>query len=336
MAESVTIRAFVRAPYDAYVNEETRFWNASGLAVKLGAEGVKVEMESLRALLFGGVAFDTPAVETQTAAVADNHLFPLFADRDAANSASYTRTVSGVSYFTGEVRGLAAGSEVSMHGIKIGEVKEVRLVANPTKGGIVAMVRYQVQPERIVGPGTRFFKTDDEAVTAMLNLGLRANLESANLLTGQQTVALEIVHDATPAAISKDGEDFVIPSVESGGFAGLTSSATDVLNKINTIPFTNIGTSLDAILGSLNKATDGPQLKAAVNNLATALATAQKTLVTFDKLAVSVDSGYGNDTKFYRDLDRLLVQTNEAVNSIRAVTDMMSRHPEALIKGRSQ
>ena len=36
MADSVTIHAFVRAPYDRYVTDDTRFWNASGVSVKLG------------------------------------------------------------------------------------------------------------------------------------------------------------------------------------------------------------------------------------------------------------------------------------------------------------
>jgi paraquat-inducible protein B len=73
-----------------------------------------------------------------------------------------------------------------------------------------------------------------------------------------------------------------------------------------------------------------------VDNLAAALASAQKTLNNANKLVDSVDSGYGNDTKFYRDLDRLLVQTDEAVRSINAVADLLARHPEALIKGRPE
>src|SRR6266436_8478102 len=58
MAEYVTIRTFVREPYDSYVRDETRFWNASGISIKLGGAGVEVQMESLKALLLGGIAFD--------------------------------------------------------------------------------------------------------------------------------------------------------------------------------------------------------------------------------------------------------------------------------------
>ncbi|HVX74345.1 MAG TPA: MlaD family protein, partial [Devosia sp.] len=336
LTEGVQVKAFVRAPYDAYVHNETRFWNASGISVNFGGTGLHVQMESLRALLFGGIAFDTPERDAHTVTAAENHTFPLFVDREAARSSSYTRIITGVSYFSGSVQGLEPGSEVTMHGLKIGEVTEVRLTAHHEPGKILAKVRYRVQPERITGMGERQFKTDDEAVTAMLALGLHASLETASLITGSQMIAMELDKDAPRGVMTKEDNDYVIPSIEASGFAQLASAATEVLNKINTMPFSQIGTNLNKFLGSLNKATEGPQLKEAVDNLATVLVSAQRTLNTFNKLAVSVDTGYGNDTKFQRDLDRLLVQSDEAVRSVRALADTLSRHPEALIKGRPQ
>src|SRR5215510_14535921 len=56
LATKVTIHAFVRAPFDQYVREDSSFWNASGLSVKLAGEGISVQMESLRALLLGFLA----------------------------------------------------------------------------------------------------------------------------------------------------------------------------------------------------------------------------------------------------------------------------------------
>lgn len=49
--------------YDRYVTPRTRFWNASGLDVSLGTNGIDVRTESLVALLAGSVAFDTPAAD---------------------------------------------------------------------------------------------------------------------------------------------------------------------------------------------------------------------------------------------------------------------------------
>src|SRR6266436_2002376 len=355
MAEYVTIRAFVRAPYDGYVRDQSRLWNASGLSVKLGGTGVEVQMESLKALLLGGIAFETPKAEIQAAAAPENHVFPLFADRDAANNASYTREISVVSYFPGSVRGLAAGSEVTMHGLKVGEVTDVRLAYDPAKDMIVAPVRYEIEPERIIGVGQRIYKNDQESVEAVLSKGLRASLASASLITGQQVVALDFVSDAPPAAVTMEGEDFVLPTTEGGGFAGLASSATDLLDKVNKMPFEQIGANLNGILRSVNDATQGPQLKKAVSDLGAMLASAQgmiqrldtkqlpeisaglkKTVASANKLVLSLDTGSGDNTKFNRDLDRLMVQANDAVRSIRALSDLLARHPEALLKGRSE
>src|SRR5262249_24492544 len=109
MATSVTIRAFVRDPFARYVHDDTRFWNASGVSLKLGGAGIELQLESLRALLLGGIAFDTPAEQAKATPSSNEHVFPLFADRDAADAASYNRKVRLVSYFTGSVRGLAPG-----------------------------------------------------------------------------------------------------------------------------------------------------------------------------------------------------------------------------------
>ncbi len=52
------VTVFVEAPYDNFVKPVTRFWNASGIDVKLDADGLNVQTESLAAVLAGGVAFD--------------------------------------------------------------------------------------------------------------------------------------------------------------------------------------------------------------------------------------------------------------------------------------
>src|SRR5215469_13798084 len=353
MAEYATIHAFVRAPYDSYVHDQTRFWNASGLSIKLGGAGIDVQLESLKALLLGGIAFETPAAEIHTAETSADHVFPLFADRELANAASYTRKIPAISYFPGSVNGLAPGSAVTVHGLKVGEVTDVRLIYDAAKDEVLAPVRYEIQPERVVGVGKRVFNTDRETMEAVLKGGLRASLQSANLITGQQNVALDFVTDAPPAEVTMDGPDFVVPATEGGGFSGLTAAATELLNKVNTMPFEQMGKDLEGILKSVNDVARGPQMKKAVTDLAGMIASAQgmiqrldtkqlpelvagldKTLTSANKLVLSLDSGYGDNTKFNRDMERLLVQANDALRSIRALSDLLARHPEALIKGR--
>ncbi len=358
MAESVTIHAFVREPFDKYVRNESRFWNASGLSIKLGGAGIQVQMESLRALLLGGIAFDAPAAGRQAEAVTADHVFPLFADRDTASSASYTRKIPLVSYFPGSVGGLAAGSEVTMHGLVVGRVNDVRLNYDPVKGSILAPVRYEVEPERIVGVGVQYL-SPDEVVAEVVKRGLRASLQSASLITGQQMVALEFVPDAPPATVQKEGEDYVLPTTEGGGVAGLAASATELLNKVNTIPFDDIGKNLGGILQGVNSTVHDPKVQKALTDLGATMASVkevtanldkgsapalkrlpeiavslQNSLANANKLVESLDKGYGDNPQFNRDLTRLLVQLNDAARSIRSLADLLSRNPEALVKGR--
>ncbi len=360
MAESVTIRAFVRAPFDSYVHDESRFWNASGLSVKLAGAGVQVELESLQALLLGGIAFDTPTADTNAPATPANHVFPLFADRDAAANASYSRRIPVVSYFPGSVRGLGPGSEVTMHGLKVGQVTDVRLMYDRAKDAVVAPVHYLIEPERILGIGAKdVFRTPAEAADVLVKRGLRATLQSASLITGQQEVGLVFDPKAPPATVTMEGPNFVLPSIGGGGFASLEASATDLLNQLNTIPFTGMGQQLTSILSGLNDATTSPEMRQSLKDLSAMIANTndmvrslnkglapatqqlpaltaglQRTLTNTNKLLMSLDNAYGDNTSFNRELERLLRQTNEAMSSLSALADLLSRHPEALIKGR--
>ena len=360
MAQSVTIHAFVRAPFDTYVHDQTRFWNASGLSVKLGGAGVEMQVESLRAVLLGGVAFETPTIGPSSEISAENHEFPLFANQDAAKAASYSRKIPLLVYFSSSVRGLGPGSDVVMHGLKVGQVTDVRLSYDLAKDAVLAPVRLEIQPERIVGIGHQLFKDTDEIVNILVAKGLRATLQSGNLLTGEMLVSLEVVPDAPPATVTMQDGAFVFPTSDSGGLSSLQASAGDLLRNVNAIPFASIGRSLDAMTKNMSELTNGPQLQQSLAGLAGTMSEAQSvlgklntdmgpflkqlpeiatslqaTLKQSNQLMRSVDTGYGNDTQFHRDLDRMMAQLTDAVRSFRALADLLTRHPEALVRGRT-
>lgn len=360
MAESVTIRAFVRAPYDGYVRDETRFWNASGVSLKMGANGVELQIESIRAIILGGLAFDTPPEGAGSPLASASHVFPLFSDKETAYNASYSRKVSVVSYFDGSVRGLAAGSEVTMHGLKVGTVTDVRLSFDMKRMTIVAPVRYEIEPERILGIGGKTMAPSTAAAAQMLvNQGMRATLQAGNLLTGSQVVALDFITDAPPAKVSEVDGVFVMPTSDGGSFAGLTASATQVLQKINALPLNAMVANINTMIASLTDLAGGQETKKILSDLASAMNSAdelirkmeaglaptakqlpevtadlRRTLTTTTKFMNSLQTAYGDNTRFSRDVDRLMLQVSDAVRSIRQLADLLSRHPEALIKGR--
>jgi paraquat-inducible protein B len=160
--------------------------------------------------------------------------------------------------------------------------------------------------------------------------------------------------------VAIEGSDFVLPTVESGGFTSLATSATELLNQVNNIPFTQIGADLKSILGGVNEATTSPEMRQTLKDISTTVANAnellrhldlgvtpaaqqlpnltaelRRTMTNSNRLLLSLDNAYGNNTTFDRDLERLLRQTNEAMSSLSALADLLARHPEALIRGRS-
>lgn len=321
------------------------------------------QVQSLRAILLGGIGFDNPSVPKAgpaTRASATNHVFRLFSDQQAADASVYGRKLNFVAYFPGSVRGLAPGADVTFHGLKVGEVRSVDLTYSRAQDAIVAPVRFTIEPERFAGIGKRIYANPAEGVDALVRQGLRATLQSASLLTGQQLVAMEIDPTAPPAKVTMDGDTFVMPTTDNGGLQGLTASATDLLNKVNTIPFAAIGRSLAQTLQGADTVVNGPQVKQVLTELASSLGAVQNTLKQMDsglspglrqlpaiaahlqltmananRLLLSMDAGYGDNTKLNRDLDRMLVQAQSAVESLRSLTDLLTRHPEVLIRGRT-
>src|SRR6185312_15870341 len=81
---NVSVTAFIRSPHDRLVHSGTRFWNAGGVAMTLGTQGLQLRANSWQQLLAGGVAFDTPPAAMQGAPSAAGSEFQLFDNEQAA------------------------------------------------------------------------------------------------------------------------------------------------------------------------------------------------------------------------------------------------------------
>lgn len=350
----VTLSIFVRDPYARFVRPRTHFWNASGVSVNIGAQGLHVELASLQALLSGGIAFETDTRQAAQAPSEEGSVFPLYDSKDAADAAGYQRLVPCVAYFQSSVGGLAAGSPVEIFGIKVGTVSDVRLLLDPKSGQSRARVAFTLQPERVFDRDTLGSPEQTEAtIGAMVHTGLRAVLESSNFLTGQQAVSLHYVANAADAPIAHEGNALVLPS-QAGGLDNIAVSLSDVATRMAAIPFDQIGRDLAGVLRKVN----GPETETALRALAATLSdvsalthqAAQEAGPALKRLpaiaanletasaraaAALSDSGYGAGSDTQRSLERLLDQTNQAARSLRLLADYLERHPEALVRGRA-
>ena len=132
--KGVDIKVFVNAPYDRYVNPGTRFWNASGLDVSVGAGGLEVRTQSLVALIAGGLAFDTPPFAAKSEPAVVNTVFTLYIDQATAMRQPESDAARYVLYFPESLRGLSVGAPVTLLGSHGGRSRRCRLRHRP--GGI--------------------------------------------------------------------------------------------------------------------------------------------------------------------------------------------------------
>ncbi len=339
---SVTMRVFVYAPFDAYVTGATRFWQASGIDMSVDSEGLKLHTESLTALLEGGIAFQNPPGAESAESAPAGAAFTLFSDRDRAMRQPETQVNTFVMYFKGSLRGLAVGAPVDLGGIVIGEVKGLSVEYDRAAGELRFPVEVDIFPQRIRGRrgAARHPDVIDRAapqaaralIDDMVAHGLRAEIRTGNLLTGQKYVALDVHKDVPAEAVRWNEQPAVFPTTR-GALDEIQESIGSIAKKLDRVPFDRISARLLATMASLDRSleslttvlrrVDGriaPQVEATLTEAQAAMKNAKETLAA--------------DGPLQTDLNAALLQLARAAKSVDALMDYLQRHPESLLRGK--
>ena len=336
---SVDIQIFVEAPHHTRVTENTRFWNASGIEVALDAQGLKVDTQSLVSILSGGIAFDLPHEGMEPGAeAAAEATFRLYANHADIQEKSYTVRTHWLLLFDESVRGLAVGAPVELFGIKVGEVVDLSLEFDIASKRFQVPVLVAVEPERIRAANkTEALRQIERDPTTFMKVlveerGLRAQLQSGNLLTGQLMVNLVFVPDAPRVTMTMRDGHRVVPTVP-GSFQRLQESLTRILASIEQVPFDRIGTELQGALiearrtlqatttlaGRLDRET-APQLEAT-------LARSERTLAELQATA-------GRNAPLPQQAERTLEELSQTLRALRDLADTLESRPQSLIFGK--
>ena len=343
--KDVSMFGFVRAPYDAFVRRDSRFWNASGIDVSLTGAGVNVRTESLQAILTGGIAFDTPVTASASPVAEDNAAFPLFASYEAIQQAQYTVKMPFVLYFEGSVSGLEPGAPVELDGMKLGEVTDVHLETDPIKLTIRIPVTISLEPQRwtIKGEPPATPAIANQRMAKWVEHGLRGQLQSGNLLTGQMIVALQVFPDAPKAALTYEDNIPVIPTVPSD-IQVLSDKLNAFLNKLDKAPVAELVADLrdtvqqaDRLLASASVKQGVEGLREVKPLLESLKSTSEAARVTLEHAGTTMQSAgavVGPDSALRYDLARLLKELTTTARSLRTLADFLEKNPNALIVGK--
>ncbi|MCY0106726.1 MULTISPECIES: intermembrane transport protein PqiB [Pseudomonas] len=333
--KGVDIEVFIHSPNDAFVTENTRFWNASGIDINVGANGFAVKTESLSTLLVGGIAFRAPDYSPNDVAATDDRDFELFADQQTALAPPNGKAQYMVLRFDQSLRGLKVDAPVEFLGMEIGRVVGINLDFDAKKRTFPLNVGIVIYPQRLGQAYKKMlseFKHDPNDEAAGIRLlgtfvdnGLRAQARSGNLLTGQLYIALDFFPKAEKVAFDPSARPVVLPTVP-GSLEQLQEKLEAMVDKLNKLPVERIAGNLDSNLVELRKSLTQFNAKT--------LPGVQNTLADVSKTLQSASSTLAEDSPQREKLTETLDELGRMSRSLRELSDYLGRHPESLIRGR--
>lgn len=339
----VTLKVFVAAPHEKLVTGNSRFWHASGLDVSLDAGGIKLQTQSILSVLLGGIAFATPESTEPSAPAAAGHSFRLFDNQATAMKRSDAEVTTLVAHFTESLRGLEPGAQVDFRGVVVGEVTSIDIEYDRERREFRFPVGFVLYRDRVRSKVTAALERAhvDPAVLLQESIarGLRAQLRTGNLLSGQRYVALDFFKGAKPPQYeirpAAPGAPIEVPTMP-GSLEDLQASITNIAKRIESLPLDELVSevrrtmkglettlaSTDRLIQRLDGQVDqlGPELRAAVGE-------ARQTMKSAGQLL-------SDDAPTPQALRESLRELGRAAQSLRELTDYLQRRPESLLRGK--
>ncbi len=326
----VDLNIFVDAPYDKYIDTSTRFWNESGIDLTIGAGGMHLQTESLISLIAGGISFSSfgkpqPLIDAKKP-------FKLYDSRNAAAVVPKGVAVPIRMRFDQPVRGLNIGAPVVFHGVDLGVVDSVELDFDIMTRQFFTVVEGTLYPERL---GTVY--TDlklahqtpgdlAESLNSMTNKGLRAQLRTGSILTGQLYIALADFPNLPPSESNQTTLPFIMPTIAADDLGSMQAQIGSIIAKIDKIPFEKIAEDLDEMVVQIKRMSANLD-KSVTPKLASTLTQIELTVKNLNTLIAPGSPLTSNTESMLEDL-------KGSLKSLRSLTDSLQANPDSIIRGR--
>jgi paraquat-inducible protein B len=220
----------------------------------------------------------------------------------------FSKTARFVSVFTGSVAGLTVGSPVTFRGVTIGKVENIQVQLDEKNHTGVIPVYMVIEPDKVEWTNGSFRSPDAPSIAAAIKAGLRAQLRSESLVTGQLSVDLDFYPGSPIVAAHLKGKTLELPT--------MPSDMQNLKNEISDLHLRDLADKTRLTMVSMQRLLDeaGGRIGPLADSLQTTLEVTRSTLVALqgnsartlediDKLAVE---GRGQIATNGRDLDQLL------------------------------
>jgi paraquat-inducible protein B len=326
----VTVQVFVNAPFDQYVGTNSRWWHASGVDLRLDSSGFKLNTQSLATVIVGGLAFQSPPGQAVGVQAPNNMTFRLGDDESDAMREPDGEPVRVVMNFNQSLRGLSVGAQVDFRGIVLGQVTGIGVEYDPKIRNFTMPVTMNLYPDRLrrrthealPAPGT---PSSNDLLQALVRHGLRGQLRTGNLITGQLYIALDMFPNAPKATVDASRDPLELPTMPNT-LDELQLQIADIAKKLDKVPFDQIGTNVNKALEHADKLFS--QLDTEL------LPQARDTLTAAKQTFGSAEQTLQQDSPLQSDVHQALQELTRTLQSLNALSDYLERHPESLVRGK--
>ncbi len=345
--EEVSINIFIDAPHHQRVRQNTRFWDAGGLDVSITTAGLEINTESFVSLMIGGVAFETLTTLETSEPAEEGEIFRLYPNQQATRERTYAEKEYYLLHFDSSVRGLDPDAPVELRGIKVGQVADIRLEFDAENLEFQVPVLIEIEPDRIAVVGDRSLE-GNITLEQLVEKGLRAQLKTGNLLTGQLLVDLVFLADAPPAKVVYDGRYAQLPTVPTP-LEEIAGKLASMLDRLEKLPIEDIASNLRDTVQGTSQLVNSEQLSEAARGFKEVVRESQALMQTMNRditpalgetlrqvrgTLATLEQELEQNSPLQQRLNSLLQELTAASRSIRLLADYLGRHPEAMFRGK--
>ena len=271
----------------------------------------------------------------------------------------FTKVSNFVLYFDGSVKGLNIGSPVIFKGVKIGSVTDIKVrLEGKELSNIRTPVFIEIEPDRISKSSADPELVDfmekartGKVMEILITRGMRAQLETQSLVTGQLAIALDFHPDTPINLVGGDPKYLEIPTI--------LSTMEALTDTIKELPLEELVDRILKLVENVDNVVNSPDLKGSISALHETLKSANKLVHKVNgevgPLITSVEKTSGaaqaalkqaqeslaltenvlaEDSPALNELTNALRDISAAARSLSALTDYLQRHPESLLRGK--
>jgi paraquat-inducible protein B len=243
----------------------------------------------------------------------------------------FTTTHTLVAIFPETVKGLKVGNPVEFRGVRVGSVKDIKIMYDAKTRSIAVPVYMEIQSGVMIDADLKQMKPVRSGkkwaadMSSLIDKGLRAQLDLQSVVTGQLVVTLDFF-PGTPAKMVRLDKRYVeIPT--------MPSTMSRMMGMLQKLPLDQLAQKAISVLDGIDSLARSPELKNTLQSASMAALDARKLLEGISvKVQPLADSAQTTIIELRKAIGNIEQQLGRTLEQISALTRNVDRQVDPLAR----